>query len=112
VFNRPGIEVVTTAFTLAEVVEYLPVLAESQNVALELLDLQLRLLAIKVCPAGEYRHAMPEAMRRIGRRDPDDVELLALALARSIPVWTNDRDFAGTGVRCLTTARLLKLLSE
>jgi predicted nucleic acid-binding protein len=112
VFNRPKIEVVTTAFTLAEVFEYLPVLAESRNVALELLEWQLRLLAIRVCSPNLYRESVPEAMRLIGGRDPDDAELVALALSLDIPIWTNDRDFEGTSVRCYTTARLLKLLER
>jgi predicted nucleic acid-binding protein len=110
VFNRPGLEIVTTVFTMSEVLEYLPELAESRNIALELLEAQLGLLAVREHNVSEYREFLPEALRRIGKRDPEDVDLLALALALQIPIWTNDRDFQGTGVRCYTTARLLKLL--
>jgi len=48
----------------------------------------------------------------IGERDPDDVDLLALALKLDIPIWTNDRDFEKTGVATYTTAQLLSLLNK
>lgn len=53
---------------------------------------------------------MPEAERRIAQRDPNDVDVLALALHLRLPVWTNDNDFENTGVEWHTTAELLKLL--
>ena len=43
-------------------------------------------------------------------RDPDDVDVLALALQSACPVWTNDNDFEDVGVEWHTTAELLKLL--
>jgi predicted nucleic acid-binding protein len=51
-----------------------------------------------------------EASRRIGNRDPDDIPILALALALSIPLWSNDKDFKDAGVEWYTTERLLRLL--
>jgi predicted nucleic acid-binding protein len=54
-----------------------------------------------------YADALPEATRRITDRDPDDVEILALALHLDIPLWSNDNDFEDTGVEWFTTARLL-----
>lgn len=50
---------------------------------------------------------MAEAWKRIGRRDPDYVELLALAIQLKLPVWSNDNDFENTGVVRRTTASLL-----
>lgn len=50
---------------------------------------------------------MREAGRRIAKRDPDDVETLALAIHLGVPVWSNDDDFRGAGVTWYTTARLL-----
>ena len=41
-----------------------------------------------------------------GRRDPEGVELLALALHLSLPVWSNDDDFELTGIEWYTTAEL------
>jgi hypothetical protein len=40
------------------------------------------------------------------------VELLALAMQRGIPVWSNDSDFENAGVVWLTTAALLAALKR
>jgi len=53
---------------------------------------------------------LKEAERRIARRDPDDVDLLALALALRIPVWSNDKDFDAARVKRYTTAQWLRAL--
>jgi predicted nucleic acid-binding protein len=58
----------------------------------------------------DYAAAIPEAKKRIEQRDPDDVELLALALAFNIPVWSNHNDFEDTSVQWLTTEKLLQQL--
>ena len=44
-------------------------------------------------------------------RDPDDIELLALALHLRIPVWSNDDDFASARAPWLATAELLARLN-
>ena len=49
-----------------------------------------------------------EATRRIGSRDRDDVDVFALALRLRVPLWSNDRDFGGTGVEQMTTTDVLK----
>ncbi len=41
--------------------------------------------------------------RRIGKRDPDDVDVLALALDMDLAVWSNDNDFEDAGVEWHTT---------
>ena len=95
---------------LEEVREYLPVMAGSCGLAREILETQLRLLVIREYAVRDFSRLIPRARRLIGGRDPDDIDLLALALTLDVPVWTNDRDFEGTGVECYTTARLLKVL--
>lgn len=101
----------STTATLGEVRQYLVSMARAYGIAHEVLEAQFRLLAITEYRAPVYRKWIPEAARRIGQRDPNDVELLALALALEIPIWTNDNDFKETGVTCYTTATLLKLLA-
>ena len=108
VFTRSGLEVVSTSATLDEVREYLPAMAKAYGIAGEVLESQLRLLAIKGYATAEFRDFLPQATRLIGERDPDDAGLLALALALRVPIWTNDRET--TGVDCYTTANLLKKL--
>lgn len=110
IFTHFNIEVVSTGTVLEEVREYLAELAQRYGIAIEALEAQLRLLAVLELSQDEYKDRIPEATRKIGARDPDDVELLALALALEIPVWSNDNDFKGVGVEWYTTARLLKKL--
>ena len=77
---------------------------------LDVLDFLLELLPLTSYAASTYRRTVPEAARLIGRRDPDDVAPLALALHLNLPIWTNDRDFEQTGVALYTTAQLLAVL--
>ena len=107
---KSAVRVVSTNATLAEVREYLPKMSASYGFAPEVLEAQFRLLAITEYPPAGYAKFIPRATRLIGKRDPDDIALLALALALEIPVWTNDRDFEVAGVNCYTTASLLKEL--
>jgi len=44
------------------------------------------------------------------KRDPDDVDVLALALDLNLAAWSNDNDFEDAGVEWHTTAELLKAL--
>ena len=55
-------------------------------------------------PASSYEPMRAAALARIGRRDPRDWSVLACALLLDCPVWTEDRDFFGTGVATWTTA--------
>lgn len=50
-----------------------------------------------------YELERDEALLRIGDRDPDDWPILASALTMRCPIWTEDKDFFGTGVATWTT---------
>jgi predicted nucleic acid-binding protein len=110
VFTETDTRVFTTRGVLQEVREYLPVVAEQYDILPQALEAQLRLLAVRECGPGEYGAKLETARRAVGGRDPDDVELLALALTFDVPVWSNDSDFKGIGVAWYTTARLLRHL--
>lgn len=110
VFTVTEVGVLTTHGVLQEVREYLPLIAEKYDVLPEALEGQLRLLAVRECEPAEYAAKLGAARRAIARRDPHDVDLLALALAFGIPVWSNDSDFEDAGVEWYTTARLLRRL--
>lgn len=112
VFTSPGVDVISCAQVLDEVAEYLPVLGKKYGLAPELLQCQYRLLAVEPFSSEDYRDFLAEVTRKLAHRDPDDVELFALALAQGVPIWTNDHDFEGCGVECVTTARLLKMLES
>lgn len=110
VLTKTSVTVVTTSANLAEVREYLPVMASLYDLLPEVLEAQLRLLNLEPLDQDQYQRTVPDARRRIGQRDPDDVDLLALALFLEIPVWSNDNDFEEAGVEWYTTAELLKKL--
>ena len=53
-----------------------------------------------------------EARERLDKRDPDDWQILASALALGCPIWTEDADFFGCGVATWTTDRVQLFLRE
>lgn len=59
---------------------------------------------VSLVPASSYEPMRTPALARIGARDPDDWPVLACALLLDCPVWTEDRDFFGTGVATWMTA--------
>jgi predicted nucleic acid-binding protein len=109
--THPSVQgVYAAAATLDEVHEYVPVLARKKRLPLDVLLLTLAALPVIVVERAEYERKLPAATRRLGRRDPDDVDVLALALHLGVPVWSNDDDFREAGVEWFTTAALLKRL--
>ena len=60
----------------------------------------------------EYQAKKPTALARIGPRAPDDWPVLACALLLNCPIWTEDRDFFGTGVATWTTALVEQYFTE
>jgi predicted nucleic acid-binding protein len=90
-------EVFAAEAMLAEVQDYATLLVAS--------------LPASVVERATYEKSIPEAKRRIGRRDPDGVDVVALALHAGAPVWSNDNDFEHAGVEWFTTAALLAKLN-
>ena len=74
----------------------------AEAAALEELDALTAIVA--PVPASSYEPMRASALARIGRRDPRDWPVLACALLLNCPIWTEDRDFFGTGVATWTTA--------
>jgi predicted nucleic acid-binding protein len=106
------VEILTTEVTLTEVQEYAGRLARKRGLAVDLVLLAAAALPVTIVPRAAYLGSIAEARRRIGRRDPDDVDLLALAIYLKLPVWSNDNDFENTGVVWYTTASLLAALQS
>lgn len=76
---------------------------------LELYD-EYQLLPVFACQPSTYERQLELAGQLIGQRDPLDIPLLALALARSYPVWSDDRDFEG--IREIELVKTVDLLSR
>jgi predicted nucleic acid-binding protein len=53
-----------------------------------------------------YADGESEARRRLAGRDEADWPFVALALLLNCPIWTEDRDFFGSGVAAWTTDRV------
>jgi predicted nucleic acid-binding protein len=66
---------------------------------------QIRML---VQPVDEalYRDFEQLARERMAARDIEDWPIVAVALMLNIPVWTEDRDFFGSGIATWTTDRV------
>ena len=96
-------EILTTESVVAEVREYAVVLAKKRNLPADILLLAMATLPVTVLQPGAYESSLSDARRRIGRRDPDDVEILALAIQLKIPLWSNDNDFEDAGIQWYTT---------
>ncbi len=61
---------------------------------------------VDVVPLPDYAAYEKDALRRVAFRDPDDWPALATALLLKAPIWTEDRDFFGTGVATWTTSNV------
>lgn len=93
-FNR-HFNIVTTAQTLLGVKKYIPILANKISVPPSTFYEILKLLPISIKERKFYEGKINEAFHLIGKRDPKDTEILALALKISAPLWSNDKDFEG-----------------
>jgi predicted nucleic acid-binding protein len=80
-----------------------PVLARRRRLPEDILLLALASLPVTLIEPDPYQRSLSEAKRRIGRRDSDDVDVVALALQFQVPVWSNDKDFEASGIEWYTT---------
>ena len=73
----------------------------------------LEILTHIVHPIDEevYSTFKKDAQQRITARDPHDWHLVALSLLLECPIWTEDRDFFGTGIAVWNTQNVELYLS-
>ena len=112
VINDFNIAVHVAQFNADEVSEYLPLMARKYGLQVELVEMQWKLLSLKIHPLTNYQARLPRAIDAMKRRDPEDAHALALAWSLELPIWSNDRDFENINVECYSTARLLRLLAD
>ena len=62
--------------------------------------------AVYELSVAAYADRESDARARIGIRDMDDWPVVASALVLDCPIWTEDRDFFGSGVPTWTTDRV------
>jgi predicted nucleic acid-binding protein len=105
------VEFLITANIIEEIQEYIPVLAKKKGLDRSTMETACSLLVLTVIPKEVYSSQISKAMDMIGKRDPDDVDLLALALTVDCPKWSNDNDIKDLkGVKVYTTAVILRWL--
>jgi predicted nucleic acid-binding protein len=90
-----------------EVSEHVPTLAERRGLDAALLLAAVSIMPVDWQPAEVYEPQREEAKRRMAGRDPEDWPTVALALARSLPIWSQDKDMEAAGVTVYTTGELL-----
>ncbi len=99
--------------TLFEVAKHLPWVAGKLQLSEAHVFREFQLLPVEPCQPAEYQAHEEQAQRMIATRDPLDVPVLALALARKLPIWSNDHDFEDLpGVQVFKTSQLLDRLTE
>lgn len=90
---------------LADAEKYLPGILLKRGLSQE--DAEIGLDAVKLLveevPSEMTLPLRADALKRIGRRDPDDWPIVAAALALQCPIWTEDQDFFGSGIATWTS---------
>jgi predicted nucleic acid-binding protein len=61
---------------------------------------------LQVVDRSLYGQLEESARARISARDPDNWPIVATALLLNAPIWTEDRDFFGSGIATWTTDRI------
>jgi predicted nucleic acid-binding protein len=108
------VSLLTPQSCVNEAREYLPILCAKRRweVAPVLDTLEALLTGIQVIENSALAELEQPAKRRIAERDRDDWPVLALSIAVSAPVWTEDADFFGAGVATWTTRNVEIYLGE
>jgi predicted nucleic acid-binding protein len=92
----------------ADARKYIPQLLSSRGVDPETGIAVLDRIRLLVQPVDEalYRDFEQLALERMASRDVEDWPVVAVALLLNVPVWTEDRDFFGSGIATWTTDRV------
>lgn len=95
-----------TAFVEAQ--EYFPPIAAKRALPMEQAAAAFEHLGnlVQVLSRPDYGEHESRARARIAQRDVEDWPVIACALALGCPIWTEDRDFFGTGVATWTCDRV------
>lgn len=96
-----------------DAVKYLPILFAKRNLPSEdALDVLATLTClIQIVDNSLYSLYEAEAKQRIAVRDINDWSIVAVSLMLDCPIWTEDKDFFGTGVATWTSDRIHLYLS-
>ena len=87
---------------------YIPRLCKQRGLgsALAISVLEQVLQIVDQVDKSLYERFEKQARERIKQRDPDDWPVVASALLLDLPIWTEDRDFFGSGLPTWTSDRV------
>ena len=67
---------------------------------------------VEIVDSDLYEQFREQALERISTRDPDDWPVIATALLLGAPIWTEDKDFFGSGIATWTSDRVETYLRD
>lgn len=106
--NRETTDFFTPDVCWADAVKYLPILFKKRKLpstpALTLLN-NLKMI-IQIAEEEIYKEHSKEAQKRMKDRDIEDWPIAATALALDCAIWTEDKDFFGSGFSTWTTDKI------
>ena len=106
--NHEEVDFFVPDICLLDTRKYIPQIFEKRKIpnesALELLEKFKAML--NVVDQEIYQQYSNEAKERMKARDLDDWPIVATALVLDCPIWTEDKDFFGSGMSVWTTDRI------
>lgn len=93
--------------------KYVPFIAEKIRLPETEVVEAFKALPIIACQGREYDYCMDSARDLIGNRDLRDADILALAIALDVSLWSDDRDFEDIpGVTLLKTTDMFARMQD
>lgn len=113
-YGQQHVRFMSAAVCYEEVRKHLPTILQKRNLPLSPFLESLEVVSRIVMPIEEevYKDWEEEAKRRIEKNDIHDWPIVALALTFDCPVWTEDKDFFGTGIATWQTQNVAIYLSR
>jgi len=107
-YSAKGIHFYAPGTVFAEAEKYLPILLAKRGKPAADVVAAIEYFRTLIEPVDHefYDLFETEARRRLQGRDENDWPVLATALGLDCPVWTEDKDFFGTGIAAWTTSRV------
>lgn len=105
---HPAVDFFLPDVCLDDAFKYIPQVFEKRNMPIEpAIELLKKFETIfKVVDPEIYGQYIEEAKERMKGRDLDDWPIVATALVLDCPIWTEDKDFFGSGMPTWTTDRI------
>jgi len=99
----------TPEMCVEEALKYIPPIAQRKKLDADASEANLRQLlrsCLNIVDQSLYEKFEQHARARIASRDVDDWPMVATALLLNAPIWTEDRDFFGSGIATWTSSKI------